>query len=135
MPMFIIYFIFDACNCTLIHLFIVEHVDQFSHLHHCKYGFLPNLLMLFPTAYWIIIQYTMAMVMDEIAQELRGGKVVKTRWPQTQRKGAKIDNLSVVLEIENIMPKKVKVGYLSYVREFIPASLLCFKCQRHCRTV
>lgn len=43
----------------------------------------------------------------------------------------KTDSLSVVLEFEKVLPKRVRMGYLSYdVREFIPAPLRCFKCQR-----
>lgn len=64
--------------------------------------------------------------MDEIIQEVKGGKVVKATRLPTQRKGVRIDSMSVVLEFENVMSKRVRMEYLSYdVREFIPAPLRC----------
>lgn len=79
----------------------------------------------------VIYDVPLAMTMEEIIQEVKGGKVVKATRLQTQRQGVKTDSLSVVLEFENVMPKRIRMGYLSYdVREFIPAPLRCFKCQR-----
>jgi len=79
----------------------------------------------------VIYDVPLAMSVEEIIQEVKGGKVVKATRLQTQRKGVKTDSLSVVLEFEKVMPKRVRMGFLSYdVRAFIPAPLRCFKCQR-----
>lgn len=79
----------------------------------------------------VIYDVPLAITMEEIIQEVKGGEVVKATRLQTQRKGVKTDSLSVKLEFEKEMPKRVRLGYLSYdVREFIPAPLRCFKCQR-----
>ncbi len=69
--------------------------------------------------------------MVEIIQEVKGGKVVKAIRVQTQRNDVKAASLPVLLEFENVMPKRVRSGYLSCdVRKFIPAPLHCLKCQR-----
>ena len=49
----------------------------------------------------VIYDVPFAMSMDEKAQEVKGGKVVKAARLQTQRKGLKSDSLSVVLQFEN----------------------------------
>lgn len=73
----------------------------------------------------------MAKTTDEITHEAKYGKVLKVTRLQMLRKDVKTDSMSVVLElVENVMPEKVRMGHLSYdVKEFIPAPLLCFKCQ------
>lgn len=46
-------------------------------------------------------------------------------------KNAKKWTLSVLLEFEKAMPKKIRVGYSSYdFREYILAPMRCFDCQR-----
>lgn len=79
----------------------------------------------------VIYDVPLTMTMDEIMQEVKGGKVLKATRLQMHRRGVKSDSFSVLLEFEKSMPKKIRMGYLSYdVREYIPAPLRCFKCQR-----
>lgn len=77
------------------------------------------------------------MTMEEIKHEVKGGKVMKATRLQMTRNWVRKDGLSVLLEFENVMPKKIRMGYLSYdVREYSQAPVRCFTCQRtHCRTM
>lgn len=68
--------------------------------------------------------YDVPLTMEEIIQEVKGGKVMKATWLQIKRNGVKNYSLSVLLEFENVMPKKIRMGYLSYdIREFSPAPM------------
>lgn len=47
------------------------------------------------------------------------------------RKGVRKQSRLILLHFENTLPKKVLMDMFSYtVREYIPPSLRCFKCQR-----
>lgn len=84
----------------------------------------------------VIYDIPQDITMEVVMKEVRGGKVVKATRLQTKRNGVKEDSLSVLLEFEGEMPKKVIMGYFRFdVREFIPAPLRCFKCQRMGHTV
>lgn len=79
----------------------------------------------------VIYDVPLTMTMEEIIQEVKGGKVIKATRLQMTRNGIKKDSLSVLIEFESVMPKKIRMGYLSYdVRQYIPAPMRCFKCQR-----
>jgi len=79
----------------------------------------------------VIQAVPLSMARDEIIQEVKGGKIVKASRLQISRNGKKTDSLAVLLEFEKVLAKKIRIGYMSYeVREFIPAPLRCFKCQR-----
>lgn len=70
---------------------------------------------------------------DEIKDNIEGGKVVDAKRLKITRNGERCDSFSVMLKFEEqILPKKVYIGFMSYdVRPYIPPPLRCFKCQRY----
>ena len=60
----------------------------------------------------VIYDVPLAMTVDEIIQEVKGGKMVKATRLQTRRKGVKIDSLSVLLR--GVLRSEIN-GLTSYV--------------------
>nr|XP_055046932.1 uncharacterized protein LOC129432503 [Misgurnus anguillicaudatus] len=79
----------------------------------------------------VIVGIPLDITMEEIKENVRGGKVINARRLFQNKEGQRQESLSILLTFEGKIPEKVQLGYLSYtVREFIPKPLRCFKCQR-----
>jgi len=87
----------------------------------------------------VISAVPLNVTMEEVKENLIGGKVALARRLTTWKDNVKCDSLSVLLHFEDsILPVKVKLGFISYVvREYLPPPLRCYKCQRigHTATV
>lgn len=72
------------------------------------------------------------MVMDDIKGSLNGGTVISARRLQMWKDNKRCDSRSVMIQFEgSSLLIRVKLGFISFsVREYIPAPLRCFKCQR-----
>ena len=47
------------------------------------------------------------------------------------RGGVRVDNLSILFHFKDqVLPNNVTIGYMSYVRAYVPKPLRCYKCQR-----
>lgn len=71
------------------------------------------------------------MSMEDVKNEIQGGKAVEATRLKSKRDGSLKDTLSVVVQFERTLPKSVQMGYINYsVREYIPPPIRCYKCQR-----
>lgn len=84
------------------------------------------------TVQGVITGVTTDIPIEDILSNVTGAKVVKAKRLMYTKDGVKQESLSVMLQFnEEVLPVRVKVGYLSYqVRPYIPPPLRCFKCQR-----
>ena len=79
----------------------------------------------------VITNVPLEMSMEEVKEEIKGGKVIEAKRLQTNKSGYKQNSLSVLLVFDKSMPSEIHIGWLNYkVREYIPKPLRCFKCQR-----
>ena len=79
----------------------------------------------------VITNVPLEMSMEEVKEEIKGGKVVEAKRLQTNKSGVKQNSLSVLLVFDKLMPAEIHIGWINYkVREYIPQPLRCFKCQR-----
>lgn len=60
----------------------------------------------------VIQDVPLSMAIDEIIQEVKGGKIVKASRLQICRNGKKTDSLAVLLEFEKVLAKKIRRGYM-----------------------
>ncbi len=72
------------------------------------------------------------VTMEEIKANLKGGRLRGVRRLQVTREGVRKDSEGIVLDFEEeVLPKKVTLGFLSYsVREYVPKPMRCYSCQR-----
>lgn len=79
----------------------------------------------------VISGVPLSMSMEDVKNEIQGGKVIEAIRLKSKRDGALKETLSVVVQFERTLPKSVQLGYIHYsVREYIPKPLRCYKCQR-----
>lgn len=80
----------------------------------------------------VITGVPLSVTMGELMKNIKGAKVVSVQRMKTSRDGEVKDTETVSIEFEEeILPKKVYLGFMSYpVRMFIPKPLRCYKCQR-----
>lgn len=72
------------------------------------------------------------LTMEEVKTNLKGGNLKRARRLQVTRDGARKDSEYILLDFEEeVLPRKVTVGYLSYnVCEYVPRPVRCYNCQR-----
>lgn len=81
----------------------------------------------------IITNVPFCLKMEEVKENLTGGRIVQLQRMTTIKDGGKKrETETVMIEFEgDILPQKVLLGYMSYpVRPYVPKPLRCFKCQR-----
>lgn len=72
------------------------------------------------------------MTTERIKKIISGAEVKEVRRLQYVKDKERKDSLSVMIHfVENKLPERVYLGYMSYmVRPYVPPPLRCFKCQR-----
>lgn len=79
----------------------------------------------------VISGVPLEMTMEEVKNEIKGGKITNATRIKSRREGELKDTMAVILQFENNMPENIQLGFMNYkVREYIPKPLRCFTCQR-----
>ncbi|XP_035984310.1 uncharacterized protein LOC118557929, partial [Fundulus heteroclitus] len=79
----------------------------------------------------VITGVPLDMTVEEIKQEIKGGKVMEVTRIKHKRDGVVKDTMAIILMFEDVVPESVQIGYINYrVREYIPNPIRCFVCQR-----
>lgn len=79
----------------------------------------------------VITGVPLDITMEEFKKEVKGGRVVEAKRMTNKNKGNGEESPTVMVEFDGHIPSRVCLGYVSYfVREYVPAPLRCFKCQR-----
>ena len=62
----------------------------------------------------VITNVPLEMSMEEVKEEIKGGKVIEAQRLQTNKSGVKQNSLSVLLVFDKSMPSEIHIGWLNY---------------------
>ena len=60
----------------------------------------------------VITNVPLEMSMEEVKEEIKGGKVVEAKRLQTNKSGVKQSSLSVLLVFDKLMPAEIHIGWI-----------------------